>query len=304
MQKQRQVSNNKRIAEIDKEVIELYQKIEDIREEDRSEQAQSIMDKLMREFKSGASWLNKMKKSAVAKQMVYSPFGRIRHLYATLIQHQKVQAQQVRRGVNAPIQGMASEQGTVTNRQIDRAVALEKPVIESILDMDIDPIDVSRLVHDASYFMVDYHMVIPLYHIALHEATYGSAQYFFKNLGFKFTIEPEVEFELAARDDASEKLDFSLPNFVAVVEKVVKDAEAHGLLEGTVEDVMWTIFLPWTNAKCRRYLQKQYPLLGVHSDATERTIIQELRKKYGDDVEPFLVSKAPWYQPFNDKAKK
>lgn len=301
--------DRERVAAIDKEIAARLKRIEEIREEDRSEQAQDIMDKLMREFKAGAAWLNKMKRAAMAKQMVWSPFGRIRHLYATLIQNQKVQAQQLRRGVNAPVQGMASEQGTVTNRQIDKTMALEKPVIEAILKERMDALQISRLVHDASYFMVDYMMVIPLYHIALYEATYGSAAYFEKHLGFKFSIEPEVEFEVSATDSgdnmgAGTKIDYSIPQFIEVIKGAVLEAEKMDLLEGTVEEVMELVFLPWTDAKCRRYLQKRFPLLGVKSDLTERNIIKEVSKHF-KHTEPFISSpRAPdYYQPFNDKEK-
>lgn len=43
----------------------------------------------------------------------------------------------------------------------------------------------------------------------------------------------------------------------------IDEAEKHGLLEGTREEVIAQVFEPWRNKKMRAYLQKKYPLLNV-----------------------------------------
>jgi len=256
----------KRAAEIDREVAEQLRMMAKIRAEDREEYAQGIMDKLLAAFPRGAAWLERMKKQAVEKLHVYSPFGRIRHLYAALIQENQAQAKQVRRGVNAPIQGVASEQGTEANRAIDKTFYMEAPVIAKELDLDVEhasKLYVQRIVHDASYFMVPIDMVIPLLHIMMHEATYGSRDRVKKYFGLEYTIEPEIEAEFGMDDSNSYKFDFSMKSLVECIGESIKDGEKLGLLDCSPKEAMRRAFAPWINKNTRAYLHKRFPLLGV-----------------------------------------
>lgn len=255
-----------RLAQIDIEIQAAYDKMESIRAEDRTDFAQDLLDRLFREFTYGAKWIERMKKSAVDNNHTYSPIGRRRNLYATLISDQKVQARQIRRGVNAPIQGIASEQGTEANRATDVTYYLEEPVICHMTGVDPDslqPLAVNRIVHDASYFTVDYEMAIPLIHMVQHETTYGSTERFDKHFGLKFTVEPEVEVEITVRDDKSYTWDWSLPNLIDCFANAINDADELGLNDFSKKEAMHKILKPWLSKESREYLHNKYPLLGV-----------------------------------------
>lgn len=249
----------------DQSVIDAcFEKIAEIQAEDRTEFAQGILDRMFREFANGARWLESMKQTAEQDQQVYSTIGRIRHLDATLIKDQKVLGRQLRRGVNAPIQGMSSEIGTVGSRRIDRAYYLEQTVMEHMLGYEDTPrLEFNRIVHDASYFWVAYEMVIPFIHMLQHEATYGVAEEFDKNFGLKFTIEPEIEIAISAVDHQSYTWDWNIVSLADCIINSVKDASERNLLRGEPNDVLKTIFKPWRVAECRKYLNQNYPLLGV-----------------------------------------
>lgn len=256
----------KRIKEIAAEEAAQLKQMAKIRSEDREQYAQDIMDKLLKIFPKGAAWLEKMKKQAVEKLHVYSPFGRIRHLYAALIQENQAQSKQVRRGVNAPIQGVSSEQGTEGNRAIDKTFYMEAPIIAKELGLDVEHASkmyVQRIVHDASYFMVPIDMVIPLLHIMLHEATYGSRDRVKKHFGLEYTIEPEVEAEFGMDDSNSYKFDFSMKSLVECIGESIKDGEKLGLLDCSPKEAMRRAFAPWLNKNTRNYLHKRFPLLNV-----------------------------------------
>jgi hypothetical protein len=119
------------------------------------------------------------------------------------------------------------------------------------------------VVHDANYFSVLYKMVIPFTHIVQYAATYGVTECYAKEFGVDFPVEPEIEMEFGARDDATEKWDWSLPNIVQCIVKSVDHAAEIGVLEGDRDEVLREIFAPWRNQKMRNYLQAKYPLLGV-----------------------------------------
>ena len=74
-------------------------------EEDREDYAQNIIDKMFSQFKMGHKWLLRMSDAAENEQQVWSPIHRIRHLYATITKDRQIVSRQVRRGMNAPIQG-------------------------------------------------------------------------------------------------------------------------------------------------------------------------------------------------------
>lgn len=266
LRKERREASRERMNEIAKEEAEQLRLMAKIRAEDREQYAQDIMDKLLKIFPKGAAWLERMKKQAVEKLHVYSPFGRIRHLYAALIQENQAQSKQVRRGVNAPIQGVSSEQGTEGNRAIDKTFYMEAPIIAKELGLDVEhasKIFVQRIVHDASYFMVPIDMVIPLLHIMMHEATYGSRDRVKKHFGLEYTIEPEIEAEFGMDDSNSYKFDFSMKSLVECIGESIKDGEKLGLLDCSPKEAMKRAFAPWINPKTRAYLHKRFPLLNV-----------------------------------------
>lgn len=235
--------------------------------EDRTAYAQDILDKLFSEFKRAAAWTEKMKALAVSDYYVYSPIGRIRHLYAAMTGDRTIVNRQARRGANAPIQGFASEIGMKAGRLIMETYYRELPKFCELLDIEYDRwtlrVPFNRSVHDANYYSVVYAMLIPFIHVLQYSATYGVTQKYKEEFNVDFPVEPEIDIEVGARDSATKGWDWSIPALVQALVESVDEAERDGLLEGKRQDVLNSIFEPWRNKKMRRYLQKHYPLLNV-----------------------------------------
>jgi len=243
-------------------------------EEDRSEKAQLIIDKLMTEFQNGAKWLERMSTMAKEKFYVFSPLGKIRHLYAAMTEDKKIVARQVRRGMNAPIQGFASEVSVKASRMMMLSYYDTLEELKELLGLEGEfPIKFNRIVHDAIYLSVPYAMVLPFIHILQYDATYGIAETYEKEFGLKFTIEPEIELEVGVKDTLSHKWGWALPELVAHLDKAVTEGLELKLLTGNKEEIMATIMEPWKNKKVRKLLNDRFPLLGV-----------DLYKEIGDVV--------------------
>lgn len=257
----------KRLKEIDAEIKKTEADLRALMEEDRTDYAQGIVDKVFAEFTGGSKWIKKMAKLAAESYYVYSPIGRLRRLYAVMLGERSIVNQQIRRGSNAPIQGFASEIGMKAGRLMMELYYKELPKFCDFLGLDYDEwhfmIPYNRVVHDANYFMVRYAMMIPYIHILQYAATYGVTEVYAKEFGVEFPVEPEIEIEIAARDSASLKWDWSIPNLLQNIQASVDQAYAEGNLEGTPQEVMKEILEPWRNKKMRAYLQRKYPLLGV-----------------------------------------
>lgn len=237
---------------------------ERILEEDRSENAQEIIDKMFNEFKRGDQWVKRMQRMATEHFYVFSPIGRIRHLYAAMTGVKSIISRQVRRGMNAPIQGFASEIAVKASRRVMVSYYKDRAKIDKLLGRQKSKdIKFNRIVHDALYFTVPYNMVIPFMHILQYEATYGVAQAYEREFGLKFTVEPEIEMEFGTKDTNSTKWDWSLPELRKILETTVDDGIKAGLLTESKEAIMQQIWEPWRDRKTLAYLDKTYPLLGV-----------------------------------------
>lgn len=202
-----------RLREIQKELEPIEAKLTELLDEDRTDYAQGIIDKLFAEFTKGRRWLQRMNKLVHEKLYVFAPSGRRRSLYAVLMGIKSIVAQQVRRGSNAPLQGFASEIGVKASRQVMTSYYDFAPEIKRVLGLARSydhTIRFNRVVHDALYYAVPYAMVLPFLHVLQYEATYGITKAFEDEFGIKFTIEPEIEIEIASRDDQSYKWDWAL----------------------------------------------------------------------------------------------
>ena len=257
----------RKLKEIERELAQVETDIRALMDEDRTAYAQDILDKLFGEFKKAAAWTEKMKKLAVDKYYVYSPIGRIRHLYAAMTGDRTIINKQARRGANAPIQGFASEIGMKAGRLIMETYYKELPKFCELLDLDYDPwelrVPFNRSVHDANYYSVIYAMILPFIHILQWSATYGVTKAYSDEFNVEFPVEPEIDIEVGARDSNTKGWDWSIPALVKSLLESVDEAETDGLLEGTKDEVLHSIFEPWRNKKMRAYLQKHYPLLNV-----------------------------------------
>lgn len=253
-----------------KEIAALKKKIKEVQEEDRSEYAQGIMDKMFSTYKNGHRWTVRMTDCAKKNGYVYSPLGRVRHLMSAVLvnpKDKKLIARQVRRGSNAPIQGFASEVAVKAARITLETYYEELPKLIEMMELDTTPwkmkVESSRMVHDASYYAVPYDMVLPFIQITQYTATYGVAQALKDQFNLTCNIEPEVEFETAARDDAGLTWSWDIPN---LLENLMTNVD-QGVELGVIEDgneVKRRILAPWLNKKVVKYLDEKYPLLNVH----------------------------------------
>src|SRR6185437_3884981 len=210
----------------------------------------------------------------------YSPNGRVRHLFGMMYTDRENQGSQVRRSVNAPIQGFASEVGVASDRLIVETYYKELPKLKKMLGIQESTwkrfrVHCSRAVHDALYKQVPYEFVIPFIHILQYQATYGVAEKYLKEFKIKFTIEPEIEIGIGASSDNESDWDWSIPDLIRILLKTVDDIDALGQLEGTKKEVIDKIFEPWRNKKVRSYLQEHYPILGVKD--LDKQIVEALK---------------------------
>ena len=243
--------------------------------EDRTDRAQEIIDKMFAEFKRGDSWVKRMQKMASEQFYVFSPIGRIRHLFAAMTGVKSVISRQVRRGMNAPIQGFASEIAVKASRRVLVSFFKDRAKIDKLMGRDKSrSIKFNRIVHDALYFMVPYEMVVPFIHMLQYEATYGVAQAYEKEFGLKFTVEPEIEMEFGTKDTNSQKWDWSLPHLKQIIESSVDDGIKSGLLTQSRDEILETIWAPWHNKECLAFLDQKYPLLGVSLKKEIRDVIR------------------------------
>ena len=233
-------------------------------EEDRSESAQEIIDKMFSEFRMGYKWVKRMQKFATEQYYVFSPIGRIRHLYAAMTEIRQIVSRQVRRGMNAPIQGFASEIAVKASRRVLVTYYQDRKKIYELMGLkDPKPVKFNRIVHDALYYTVPYEMVIPFLHILQHEATYGVAGAYKDEFGLEFSVEPEIEIEIGTKDTNSTKLDWSLSQMLEAIDSTVRLGIESNLLTESHSSIMQKILAPWKNKACLDFLDKEYPLLGV-----------------------------------------
>jgi len=247
-----------------KKLAELEKQYEELVEDDRTEFAQGIIDKMFKEFPRGHQWVLRMQKMATEEYYVYSPIGRIRHLYAAMTKDKKIVSRQVRRGMNAPIQGFASEIAVKSSRLIMVSYFEFRPVIEKMLGIDKkSPLKFNRIVHDAQYYTVPYAMVLPFIHILQYESTYGIAQAYDKEFGLKFSVEPEIEVEVGIKDTLTKKWDWAIPDLIKKLDESVKEGVSLKILTGDAKEIMKEVLEPWRNKEVRVFLQSKWPLLNV-----------------------------------------
>ncbi len=256
------------------------------------EYAQGLIDKLFDTFKVGGRWVKKIIEMARTKGYTYSALGRRRFLPAVMTGDRGVVNRQIRRGSNAPGQGAASEIGTKASRRImetyyKQAVPLAQKYL-GVSDKDTI-IQFNRIVHDASYFAVPYAMVVPFLHVLQWEATYGITKAIEKEIGLKFTIEPEIEMEFGTRDDRSRKWSWQLPELVELLCRSLMDGQELGSVEDA-QDAWSKIIAPYYDKKTRKLLQKKWPLLDV-SDLDEN-----IRRAFNKGAKSYKVLKAQYLE--------
>jgi len=234
-------------------------------EEDRSDRAQEIIDAMFNEFRKGHQWVLKMQKLATEKFYVYSPIGRIRHLFAAMTGDRAIISRQVRRGMNAPIQGFASEVAVKASRRVQVTYHKERNLLSKMMNWKKNiQIKFSRIVHDALYYTVPFEMVLPFLHILQWEATYGVAKAYKDEFGLEFTVEPEIEIEIGSKDTNAQKWGWDLPGLIQIINTSVDAGIQEGVFTQSREEILKLIYAPWKNRDVLAYLDENFPLLNVH----------------------------------------
>jgi hypothetical protein len=266
----------KRVTEINQMLEDLDLKLTTIMGEDKTQYAQDIMDKMFAQFVNGKKWIDVMSEMAEKEYQVVSPNGRVRHLYAAMTGDRRIVSKQVRRGSNAPIQGVSSEVGAKAARMILEGYYKSLPRLKKELGITKSNWDLrvkfSRAVHDALYFMVPIEMAIPFVHICQYQATYGVARKCEQDFGFRFRVEPEIEMDVGVRGDHMETWSWKIGDLPGLFEKAMKEAAAEEGAQESYEDMMAKILEPWRNKEIRTFLQKNYPLLGVQDPRINKQI--------------------------------
>jgi hypothetical protein len=87
---------------------------------DTVKQAKKLIKTLMTKFRAGGDWLNDTKEFGKLNYHVISPLGRVRHLWGYMHFDQGVIARNDRQGPNSVIQGLASDEGYLGGRELQK----------------------------------------------------------------------------------------------------------------------------------------------------------------------------------------
>lgn len=228
---------------------------------DWDEYAADILEKMFADFAPLGQYLERVGKQVVDRGFVMSPCGRRRVMYRVFTGKRKFQADAGRRAKNAPIQGVASEVGVTSGVLVMRAMHR----YFRAFDVQEKFPQYHRAVHDANYYSHPYATVIPAIHIKQYVATYGVTRWYERVFGFKFTIEPEISLSLGASDDASVEWDWDIAKLPGLIRSSLEaQVKINRLDADKLDDAFAACMEPWINREKREWLQKHYPLLGVH----------------------------------------
>ncbi len=231
------------------------------------EYAQKLIEKLFSRYTKGKQWIEWAKESVASRYYSFSPLGRRRNLWGVLTGIDPIIAAMQRRGVNSPVQGMASETGMTACRlvAINFYEFIEK--FYGIKEMMFLPGELEKFVHDALYSEVRYKFLIPYLYILQWTATYGVAKYYKEEFGLDFNIEPEISIELGCTEDNLKEWDWTNKSLIKVIRETLAEQVQHQLLEEDEVDKVFAEILEVTkNKEIMHYLNTKYPILGVKAD--------------------------------------
>jgi hypothetical protein len=228
------------------------------------EYAQDLIDRLFARYTKGKEWIDWACNFAMTEGYVYSPTGRRRNLYGVLTGIESIIAAMGRRGVNSPIQGSASEVSVTTARLVALNFYEFLQKTNQLEDSMFLPGEIEKFVHDALYSEVKYEHLIPYLYILQWSATYGVTQYYAEEFGWNFNIEPEIEIELGATEDAMFKWDFSNQSLVKVIDNVLNQQVEHDLLKkDEISETKEKIYAVLKKEKTMKWLNHRFPILGL-----------------------------------------
>lgn len=255
-----------RISELKTSLREKKAKLKRFRETPEKkfweDEVQLIIDKMFSEFPQGAKWLDDVVDLVKKYAHVVSPIGRVRNVWRVFTGKKGVIAAASRRAQNSPIQGFASEIGGAGSFQT--LVECYKFLKEIGWNVKQHLPQYNRAVHDSALYAVPYAFLLPFIHIRQYVATNGITNWYKEIFGVDFTIEPEIELEVFASEDASYKWDWEIPHLLTNIYKALQDQVKLGQLPADDLEATWELILkPWKSKSMRAMLCEKYPLLNV-----------------------------------------
>lgn len=225
--------------------------------------AEDVIKELMRKFfsrfKKAAAYLESKKKQAVSKGHTVSLIGRVRHLYIQYLGIDQFVAAAERRGANAPIQGISADLGHTAaylfEQHFDHVC-----VKFGLSDNRRTKSGTTSFVHDAIKSAVEYKKMLVATQVLQWCSTVGLCEYYTRLFGVNFLVEPEIEIELGASDDALLKWDWHEDTLKTIIRKSLENQKGiyPQLDVDKAEAVIWSV----RNEPIQEYLDKHYPILG------------------------------------------
>lgn len=233
----------------------------DIKQEE--EFAESIVQKLYKTFPKAGRWLNWSMGHAEQHLYTYSPIGMRRNLFGIMTGIKSLAAAMRRRAANSPIQGWASQIGVTAARLI------ELELYDTLLKFGYItpktrtmPCDITKAVHDALHTESPYNIALIVTHVIQWTATYGVTEYFEREYGVKFTIEPEIEMEFGADESKMYKWNWRQDELFKIFTMALNDQQGNGFCDDP-EAAYVDICSSYDNKELREYLESKYPILGI-----------------------------------------
>lgn len=272
----KECKDKKRLAVIDQEIAKLNKEKAGLAKKYTKDFAADLIKRLFGDFSNGAKWLDWTKQHARENYYTYAPNGMRRNLFSMLTGIASVLAAMERRAANSPIQGFASQIGITSARLV--VLELYK-VLRKFGYIDnstaLMPAEVLKAVHDALYSEVPYEIVLIYIHVLQWVATYGVSQYYKDEFGIEFPIEPEIEIEFGATEDACYKWDWSDFNLKECLLKTLEDQVKIGTLKEDPKKVLKKIFKAYDNSELKEYLETNYPILGVSQEEIRKGKVKD-----------------------------
>lgn len=254
-------------AELSKVASELEatkKELKEVEARDWKKFAEDLIVKLFARYSKGAKWLNWAKKFAETNYYIYAPTGRRRNLYGVMAGLPSLTAALLRRAVNSPIQGTASDVTCTVARLTAVHFYWYLKKYYEVHNLRWLPGEALKLVHDATYAEVDYIHILPYIHIVQWCATYGVTEYYAKVFKFRFNIEPEIEVEIGASEDNHKKWDWTDGHLKKIIRESLEDQVKLKLLKpDEVDSAYKKCWTGYRDPKIKAYLESKYPILGV-----------------------------------------
>lgn len=235
-----------------------------------------LLDKFFSRYAKASGWLKWAKQHVLDHNMVPSPIGRVRHMYAHLYEGAgALEAAVKRMGSNSPIQGWAADMGHTA------ATLFLYHFPRVVEEFQLAPINkamggINVMVHDSLEGDFMYRLWLVALQVMQWCATTGCMQYYERHFGTKYTVPLEVEFELGADDSTLVKWDWSdgykAPNdkdgkasgITGLQDIIVRASEQQALIFPDLKpkNIQKEILSARNNVKLFRHLDAQYPILA------------------------------------------